>query len=119
MKTILLQDIYIKGFNLGLLMILHISKALYLSYYSFNLLFRIHRYIVFTFCKTAKEVEGVFHCVLLIWGAKFGVPRNVSLRLYVHAAVAGEQKESGALRGQASWQPRLMARLAGALSVNK
>lgn len=90
MKTILLQDIYIKGFNLGLLMILHISKALYLSYYSFNLLFRIHQYIVFTFCKTAKEVEGVFHCVLLIWGAKFGVPRNVSLRLYVHAAVAGE-----------------------------
>lgn len=30
--------------------------------------------------------------MLLILGAKFGVPRNVSLKLCVHAAVAGEAK---------------------------
>lgn len=54
--------------------------------------------------------------MLLILGAKLGIPRNVSLKLCVHAAVVGEQKERGALRGQASWQPKLTARLAGALS---
>lgn len=43
-------------------------------------------------------------------GAKFGIPKNVSLKLHIYAAVAREQKEQAALQGKANWEPRLAAR---------
>lgn len=42
------------------------------------MLFRIRLYIFSIFCKIDKKIEGVFHCVLLILGAKFDIPNNVS-----------------------------------------
>lgn len=61
------------------------------GYYYFKVLFRIH-YAFFHILKA----EGVFHCVLLILGAKFGIPKNVSLKLHIYAAVVREQKEQAA-----------------------